>query len=77
VSQQRDPIERLVRQRIEQGFSKTCSDPVVISRVASIIGPALVTQHSNGIQKKKIAAGSTPRRSKEASRVRSQTSRTA
>ncbi len=38
MSRQRDPVERLLRARLEQGFPHRCTDPVVMARIAAIIG---------------------------------------
>jgi hypothetical protein len=37
MSRQSDPVTRLLRARIEQGFPRRCSDPVVMARIAAAI----------------------------------------
>ena len=62
-----DPAERLVRQAVEQGKGRRCSDPIVMARIAAALTVG-ETEH------KGRRHASKPATKKEASRGRGKTS---
>ncbi len=49
MSREPDPVDRLLRQRVEQGLPRRCSDRVILARVAAIIAnDSATTDKKNG-----------------------------